>query len=162
MTVKAFLGFLALSCLMPRAQTVASLSDSVTNAYSDSLPLGIHDFETAPNPFSPLDSWGLQFSYRLSSGVSRWVSIRVEVLNALGDKVYSSDEVQIDKTQPVKPGTYKADPASPERLRSLAPYVWDGRDTRGVLCRNGPYLLRLTVRDGRGTRQIWRKVVLLK
>jgi hypothetical protein len=139
----------------PLAMTV--VADSV-----DSLELGVRDFEAGPSPFSPQDPWGLQLSYRVTSAVSTQAALRVDVFNGRGEKVYASDEVMVPANRDIPTGMHKADPQSPERLRSLAPHVWDGRDTRGDLCRNGPYWLRLSVRDGKGSRQYLRKVVLIK
>lgn len=127
-----------------------------------SLPLGAYDFEVKPNPFTPKDPWGLQFQYTLSSEVSSQVGVRIEVFNLLGDKVYVSREVLVSKGQTIAPGTYKADPQSPRRREELGPYLWDGRDQKGAICRNGRYLLRLIVRDGKESREYLRKVVLIQ
>lgn len=127
-----------------------------------SLPLGAYELSVAPNPFSPLDPWGLQLHYTLSSEVSSQVGVRIEVYNLVGDKVYSSREVLVSKGEEIMPGLRKANPTSPERREALGPYVWDGRDDRGVLCRNGRYLLRLIVRDGKGSKEYLRKVVLIQ
>ena len=127
-----------------------------------SLPLGAYDFSFAPNPFSSQDPWGLQMSYKVSSDVSSQVGVRVEVYNMTGDKVYESHEVQLSKGDVVKPGLKKAALNSTERRYSLGPYVWDGHDSQGVPCRNGRYLIKLIVKDGRGSKTYLKKVVMLK
>ncbi|HLP40498.1 MAG TPA: hypothetical protein VK465_03235, partial [Fibrobacteria bacterium] len=127
-----------------------------------SLPLGAYDLIAKPAPFSANDPWGLQLGYKVSSDVSSQVGVRVEVYNMMGDKIYESQEVQLSKGQEVLPGTHKADPGSPSRRSSLGPFVWDGRDTKGDLCRNGRYLLKLIVNDGQGKKEYLRKVVMLK
>lgn len=127
-----------------------------------SLPLGAYDFSLAPNPFSADDPWGLQLAYKVSSDVSSQVGVRVEVFNMMGDKVYETQETQLGKGDAVVPGTVKAAPQSSERRAALGPFVWDGRDTRGVPCRNGRYLLKLIVKDGKGSKEYLRKVVMLK
>jgi hypothetical protein len=88
--------------------------------------------------------------------------VRVEVYNMMGDKVYESHETQLGKGDEVKPGTKKAAPQSSERRAALGPFVWDGRDTQGAACRNGRYLLKLIVKDGKGSKEYLRKVVMLK
>jgi hypothetical protein len=127
-----------------------------------SLPLGAYDLTVAPNPFSADDPWGLQLGYKVSSDVSSLVGVRVEVYNMMGDKVYESQESQLGKGDAVQPGTHKAAPSSPDRRSVLGPFVWDGRDTQGKMCRNGRYLLKLVVKDGRGSKEYLRKVVMLK
>ncbi|MBW8887918.1 MAG: carboxypeptidase regulatory-like domain-containing protein [Fibrobacteres bacterium] len=127
-----------------------------------SLPLGAYDITLAPNPFSADDPWGLQLGYKVSSDVSSQVGVRVEVYNMMGDKVYESEETQLGKGDLVTPGTKKAAPKSPERRAALGPFVWDGRDTRGDPCRNGRYLFKLIVKDGKGSKEYLRKVVMLK
>lgn len=127
-----------------------------------SLPLGAYDLVAKPNPFTAHDPWGLQLGYKVSSDVSSQVVVRVEVFNMMGDKVYESQEVQLSKGQSIDPGTHKADPKSSQRRTSLGPFVWDGRDTKGVLCRNGRYLLKLIVKDGQGSKEYLKKVVMLK
>lgn len=127
-----------------------------------SLPLGAYDMVAKPNPFTALDPWGLQLGYKVSSDVSSQVGVRVEVFNMMGDKVYESQEIQLSKGQAVEPGTHKAQPNSSDRRSALGPFVWDGRDTKGVLCRNGRYLLKLIVKDGQGSKEYLKKVVMLK
>jgi hypothetical protein len=127
-----------------------------------SLPLGAYDFTLAPNPFSADDPWGLQLAYKVSSDVSSQVGVRIEVYNMMGDKVYESRESQLGKGDAVVAGTMKAAPQSSERRTSMGPFVWDGRDTRGTACRNGRYLLKLIVKDGKGSKEYLRKVVMLK
>jgi hypothetical protein len=127
-----------------------------------SLPLGAYDFVAKPNPFSAMDPWGLQLDYKVSSDVSSQVVVRVEVYNMMGDKVYESQETQLSKGEAVAAGTHKAAPGSGERRTALGPFVWDGRDTQGNLCRNGRYLLKLIVKDGKGRKEYLKKVVMLK
>lgn len=127
-----------------------------------SLPLGAYDLSVRPNPFTAHDPWGLQLGYKVSSDVSSQVVVRVEVYNMMGDKVYESQDVQLSKGQSIDPGTHKADPKSSQRRAALGPFVWDGRDTQGALCRNGRYLLKLIVRDGQGSKEYLKKVVMLK
>lgn len=127
-----------------------------------SLPLGAYDIVAVPNPFSALDPYGLQLGYKVSSDVSSQVGVKVEVYNMMGDKVYESLETQIGKGDAVTPGAHKADPQGGSRRTALGPYVWDGRDSKGVLCRNGRYLLKLTVKDGAGKKEYLKKVVMLK
>ncbi len=127
-----------------------------------SLPLGAYDFMVTPNPFTALDPWGLQLSYKVSSDVSSQVGVRIEVYNMMGDKVYESQETQLSKGQAVIPGTKKAALQSPDRRAALGPFVWDGHDTHGVACRNGRYLLKLIVKDGQGAKTYLKKVVMLK
>jgi hypothetical protein len=127
-----------------------------------SLPLGAYDFIVTPNPFTSEDPWGLQLGYKVSSDVSSQVGVRVEVYNMMGDKVYQSQETQLSKGQSVEPGARKAAVNSPSRKVELGPYVWDGHDNRGRACRNGRYLLKLIVKDGQGSKEYLRKVVMLK
>ena len=127
-----------------------------------SLPLGAYDFLVTPNPFTCRDPWGLQLGYKVSSDVSSQVGVRVEVYNMMGDKVYQSREVQLSKGENVQPGSHKAAVDSPGRKAELGPFVWDGHDNQGVACRNGRYLLKLIVRDGQGSREYLKKVVMLK
>lgn len=127
-----------------------------------SLPLGAYDFIATPNPFTSEDPWGLQLGYKISSDVSSQVGVRVEVYNMMGDKVYESQEVQLSKGDNIQPGTRRAAVSSPERKSSLAPFVWDGHDSRGVACRNGRYMIKLIVRDGQGKKEYLKKVVMLK
>ncbi len=127
-----------------------------------SLPLGAYDFIVAPNPFTSNDPWGLQLGYKVSSDVSSQVGVRVEVYNMMGDKVYESQETQLSKGQAVQPGAKKAAVHSPQRKVELGPYVWDGYDNNGVACRNGRYLLKLIVKDGQGSKEYLKKVVMLK
>ena len=120
-----------------------------------SLPLGAYDFVATPNPFTALDPWGLQLGYKVSSDVSSQVGVRVEVYNMMGDKVYESQESQLSKGRERRsPAPTRPTPAPPERRAALGPFVWDGRDTKGVLCRNGRYLLKLIVKDGQGKQGI--------
>jgi|GEM_PF-1764138 len=127
-----------------------------------SLPLGAYDFSVTPNPFSPRDPWGLQLHYTLGSEVSSQVGVRIEIFNMVGDKVFSSHEVLVGKGEEIRPGLFQAAPQSPDRRQGLAPYVWDGRDDKGEICRNGRYLLRLVVRDGNSSKEYLRKVVLIQ
>jgi hypothetical protein len=127
-----------------------------------SLPLGAYDFKVMPNPFSPRDPWALQLQYKVSSEVSSQVSVRVDVFDLHGDKVFAGRESFVNKGNEILAGGFKADPNSPDRLGSLAARVWDGRDTGGKLCRNGRYVVRLTVRDGQSQKSYLKKVVLLK
>jgi len=127
-----------------------------------SLPLGAYDLTLAPNPFSADAAWVQQLGYKVSSDISSQVGVRIEVFNMMGDKVYESEESQLGKGDLVTPGTKKAAPKSPDRRAALGPFVWDGRDTRGVACRNGRYLLKLIVKDGKGSKEYLRKVVMLK
>ncbi len=127
-----------------------------------SLPLGAYDFTFAPNPFSSEDPWGLQLSYKVSSDVSSQVGVRVEVYNMMGDKVYESHESQLSKGDVVKPGLKKAALNSSDRRNALGPYVWDGHDSKGLACRNGRYLIKLIVKDGQGSKEYLKKVVMLK
>jgi hypothetical protein len=127
-----------------------------------SLPLGAYDFSFAPNPFSSQDPWGLQLSYKVSSDVSSQVGVRVEVYNMMGDKVYESHESQLSKGDVVKPGLKKAALHSADRRNALGPFVWDGHDSKGLACRNGRYLVKLIVKDGKGSKEYLKKVVMLK
>jgi hypothetical protein len=127
-----------------------------------SEPLGAYDFIVAPNPFSSEDPWGLQLGYKVSSDISSQVGVRIEVYNMMGDKVYESQEQLLSKGQNVVPGTRKAAVNSPTRKAELGPFVWDGHDKNGVACRNGRYLLKLIVRDGQGSKEYLKKVVMLK
>lgn len=127
-----------------------------------SLPLGAYDFMVTPNPFTSEDPWGLQLGYKISSDVSSQVGVRVEVYNMMGDKVYESQETLLSKGDNIQPGTRRAAVSSPERKSGLAPFVWDGHDSRGVACRNGRYLIKLIVRDGQGKKEYLKKVVMLK
>ena len=127
-----------------------------------SLPLGAYDFLVTPNPFTSEDPWGLQLAYKVSSDVSSQVGVRVEVYNMMGDKVYQSQEMQLSKGDNVQPGSHKAAVNSPSRKAELGPFVWDGHDNQGVACRNGRYLLKLIVRDGQGSKEYLKKVVMLK
>ncbi|HKP97827.1 MAG TPA: carboxypeptidase-like regulatory domain-containing protein [Fibrobacteria bacterium] len=127
-----------------------------------SLPLGAYDFIVTPNPFTCRDPWGLQLGYKVSSDVSSQVGVRVEVYNMMGDKVYESQETQLSKGQIVQPGVRKADVNSAGRKIELGPFVWDGHDNHGAAVRNGRYMLKLIVKDGRGSKEYLKKVVMLK
>jgi flagellar hook assembly protein FlgD len=100
--------------------------------------------------------------YKVSSDVSSQVGVRVEVYNMMGDKVYESQETQLSKGDLIQPGTKKAGVDSRERRTALGPFVWDGHDQNGKACRNGRYLLKLIVKDGQGSKQYLKKVVMLK
>jgi hypothetical protein len=129
---------------------------------AESDPLGAYGFEIMPNPFTPLDPWALQFDYQLSSNVSSRVQVQIHLYNMNGDLVYESRKVSLAKNQKVSSGTYQRVEGENARTAELAPYLWDGRTTDGRLCRNGRYILKLTVSDRSGSKTYLRKVVLLK
>jgi len=144
-----------------------SSSTARSSAGSDStdvtkLALSAENLVLKPNPFSPRDEWGLQFGYTLHSKVSSQVSVRIIVQNQGGDKVYESQETLVKQGVEIKPGQYKADPEASDRRSRLGPFLWDGRNNQRQFCRNGPYLLRLIIRDGQGVKEYQRRVVLIQ
>ncbi|MFC1585011.1 carboxypeptidase regulatory-like domain-containing protein [Fibrobacterota bacterium] len=129
-----------------------------------SRTLGAYDFKVMPNPFTPLDPWGLQFEYEVGSVNASQVGVQVEVYNMRGDLVYQSHKNLLNKTESITAGTRKQleDKSQSDRLDENALYLWDGHTTEGKLCRNGRYLLKLIINDPEGTKMYLKKVVLLK
>ncbi len=130
-----------------------------------SRALGAYGFEVMPNPFTPNDPWALQFEYDPSSSITSSVGVEVEVYNMRGDLVYKTYKNYISKEKMIKAGTITPEyPMSQqERLgNKYGPYMWDGRNTEGKLCRNGRYILKLKVSDTDDIKTYLKKVVLLK
>ncbi|MBF0430084.1 MAG: carboxypeptidase regulatory-like domain-containing protein [Fibrobacteria bacterium] len=130
----------------------------------ESRPLGAYQLKVMPNPFTPNDPWALQLQYEVSSRKASLIGVQIEVYNMRGDLVFKSNKNVIAKSDSVVAGTRKQEEgASREtRLGDQSLYLWDGKTTDGKLCRNGRYVLKLTVSDSEDVKTYLKQVVLLK
>lgn len=124
---------------------------------SPSRAFGLYGLKVGPSPFSPFVtcrdagvSWkGVRVEFDVSSEKSNEVSSEVQVLNLEGDVVAGHIKMQT-LTPSGLTSLYSVSTSGAfygnKTLKRVA--VWDGLNDKGRLCRNGRYLVRITVSDG--------------
>ena len=113
-----------------------------------SKPLAVEYLELQPNPFSPqqlneLGLPGIVIRYSVTSDQAALPLVTAKIYNLQGNLI-----TILANQKPV--------PKGPQYL------IWDGRTLTGNLARNGRYLLRFTVEDGRYSRELLRSIVLVQ
>lgn len=125
---------------------------------ASTLAAGIHGLKVGPSPFSPFvtaadeagRTWqGVRIEFDVSSARSGSVASEVKIYNAKGDLVRGRMPTQTLSGSGFSAlyslsgtGAFFGDQA----LRRV--YIWDGRNDRGRLCRNGRYFVRIYIDDG--------------
>ncbi len=113
-----------------------------------SRPLAVEYLELRPNPFSPqqlneLGQPGIVIRFSVTSDQAALPLVTAKIYNLQGNLV-----AILANQKPV--------PKGPQHL------IWDGRTLTGHQARNGRYILRFTVEDGRHTRELLKSIVLVQ
>ncbi len=140
--------------ILPSRKHVLGLAVDVTSFSEFALlqasePLDLKQVVLKPNPFSPNDPYGLQIGFRLTSNDVRKPFVTVKIYNMRGQLVRT-----LVRDEPMPKGLYE--PGDPRCLR------WDGTTDDGRLARNGRYVVQIRVKDGTGTKEVLKSVVLIK
>jgi len=124
--------------------SLSGFSQYAVIASSD--PLSIRNVVFLPNPFSPVSGVAgrLRIGFDLSSTETAQPIVTIKIYNMAGRLVRKLVEEQAtDKSQ-------------------RAEFFWDGTDDGGRVCLNGRYVIRITVKDGSGQREVLKTAVLIK
>ncbi|NNG26640.1 MAG: hypothetical protein HKM87_03890, partial [Ignavibacteriaceae bacterium] len=118
-----------------------------------SLPLGIHNLNILPNPFSP-----------------NLVNLNDPLNRGLTGQTIAFDLTSLDIRQPFV--TLKIFNMNGELVRELAnqepitkgqvAFIWDGKANNGAMARNGRYIVHLKVKDSTGEKEKIKSSVLIK
>ncbi len=115
-----------------------------------SKPLGIHQVQFSPNPFSPfVDSdgngnLGVDIKFSVSSKNIRQPFVNIKIYSILGELVR-----EVIVNEPLDKG-------------KLYSFNWDGKTDMGRTARNGRYLVRIEAKDQQGIETYLGQVVLIK
>lgn len=116
-------------------------------AISKSKPTAIDNLRLLPNPFSPIQGvgsgQGLKIEFDLSSRSAPNPLFSVKIYNLEGNLV----RLLHDQTP---------------FPRGHSAIFWDGKTDNGTVARNGRYLVRLTLEDPSGQKDLLKSVVLIK
>jgi hypothetical protein len=118
-----------------------------------SQPLGIHDLEILPNPFSPnvinrndplhRGLAGQVITFNLTSLDIRRPFVTIEIFNMTGERVRD-----LADNKPM--------------IKGRVAVMWDGRTNSGSWARNGRYIVRIRVKDATGEKEEIKLSVLVK
>ena len=117
---------------------------------SPSEPLGVHNIEFIPNPFSPqVDSDGdglpgVNISFYVTSKTIRQPFVSIKIYSLHGELIRN-----LINDNPVDKG-------------KVYSFNWDGKTEMDRMARNGRYLVQIEVKDQKETKNYLKQVVLIK
>jgi hypothetical protein len=105
--------------------------------------LSLNDVELTPNPFSP-QVREMQIYFKVDSKETREPLVTAIVRSVTGTMIRT-----ICFDQAVNKG-------------KEVHLIWDGRNDRGTMCRNGRYMLELILEDPSGTERVYQPIIMVK